>query len=241
MSYHPVMRTPEAVLIDLDDTILDDSGCVEVCWNDAVAEAAVRLSGVSPQDLRAAIDRQASWYWSDAERHRTGRLDLRFCTRSIVTEAFAELGIADTNLAHQTSDLYRDLREERAELFPDAIETLNTFRDAGVRLGLMTNGAGPAQRAKLERFGLTSYFDHVVIEGEFGCGKPDERVFHSLLSALRVAPEKTWAVGDNLEFDVLAPMRLSIHGIWVNRASEQHNGGLPDRIIGSLAELARSE
>jgi beta-phosphoglucomutase-like phosphatase (HAD superfamily) len=31
-------RPPKAILFDLDDTILDDSGCVERSWTDACAE-----------------------------------------------------------------------------------------------------------------------------------------------------------------------------------------------------------
>jgi putative hydrolase of the HAD superfamily len=233
------MPAPEAILIDLDDTIIDDNGCVDSCWHDAVTEAASSLNGFGVQDLRAAIDRQAAWYWSDPARHRAGRLDLRACTASIVAEAFAPLGISDASMARRTAEHYRDLREERAQLFPGALTTLDHLRSLGCKLGLMTNGAGPAQRAKLERFGLTGYFEHIVIEGEFGAGKPDERVFQSLLSVLRVDSSKTWAVGDNLDFDVRAAMRLGIFGVWVNplEAGSEDGHPAPDRVISSIEQL----
>ncbi len=90
--------------------------------------------------------------------------------------------------------------------------------------------------------------DYISIEGEFRCGKPDERVYRAALTALASEPVNTWMVGDNLEWDVAAPMRLGITGIWFDR----HGTGLPadlaaglfdsarqrpDRIIRSLAEL----
>lgn len=233
---------PRAILIDLDDTLLDDSSNVDACWTGACAAAGPRLPGAGLRRLRAAIDRQSSWFWSDPKRHRAGRLDLRRTTRAILEQAFAGLGIDDIDLAHEIAETYRDLREERSALFPGAEEALDRLRAEGVRLGMMTNGAAAPQRAKIERFGLGRYFDHIVIEGEFGAGKPDRRVFETLLSALGVAPQDAWAVGDNLEFDVLAPMQLGLHGIWV----DVRNAGLdgrpdrPHRVVRAFTEIVES-
>ena len=67
---------PDAVLLDLDDTILDDSGHAARCWVEACAAHASELDGLDPTVLLEAIERVRTWYWSDAERHRMGRLDL---------------------------------------------------------------------------------------------------------------------------------------------------------------------
>ena len=230
---------PRAILIDLDDTLLDDSSNVGSCWDDACAAAAPRLRGVGVDRLRAEIDRLTSWYWSDPKRHRAGRLDLRAVRRHILELVFAELGIDDRGLARDLAEMYRELREERAQMLPGALDALGRLRAEGVRLGMMTNGAAAAQRAKIERFGLAAYFDHIVIEGEFGAGKPDRHVFERLLSALDAAPEDAWAIGDNLEFDVLAPMQLGLHGIWV----DLRNAGLdgcpdrPHRVVSAFTEI----
>ncbi|MCH7488862.1 MAG: HAD family hydrolase, partial [Chloroflexi bacterium] len=219
---------PRAILIDLDDTLLDDTSYVNVCWADACAVAEARLPGVDIKRLRVTIDKLSSWFWSDPKRHRTGRLDLRRITRAILEQVFAKLGINDRDLAHEVAEKYRDLRQARSTLFPGAMDALDRLRAEGVRLGMMTNGAAAVQRAKIERFGLAPYFDHIVIEGEFGAGKPDRRVYDTLLSALDVTPGDAWAIGDHLEFDVFAPMQLGLHGIWV----DVRNAGLdgrPDR------------
>ncbi|MCH7484034.1 MAG: HAD family hydrolase [Chloroflexi bacterium] len=233
---------PRAILIDLDDTLLDDSSNVDACWDDACASVAPRLPGVGVDRLRAEIDKLTSWYWSDPKRHRMGRLDLRAVRRHILELVFAELGIDDNGLARDLAETYRELREERAHLFPGAADALDRLRAEGVRLGMMTNGAATTQRMKIERFGLAPYFDHIVIEGEFGVGKPDRRVFDTLLSALDVTPGDAWAIGDHLEFDVLAPMQLGLHGIWV----DPRNAGLdghrdrPDRIVSAFTEIVSS-
>lgn len=230
---------PQAALIDLDDTILDDSGRAEECWRDACAGAA-GIAGIETQGLYEAITRQRDWYWSDPERHREGRLDLRAATRRIVLAAFADFGLDLPDLARETAETYRDLREERISLFPDAVETLERLRSRGVRLGMITNGAAAAQRAKIERFGLAAHFDCIVIEGEFGVGKPHPRAYEAALRALDSDPAQTWSAGDNLDWDVDAPQRLGLYGIWVDHRRAGLPDGTPvrpDRIIHSLSEL----
>ena len=81
------------------------------------------------------------------------------------------------------------------------------------------------------------------LEGEFGVGKPEESVYRHVLRALGAAPAEAWMVGDHLEWDVGAPQRLGLTGVWIDR------GGLglppgsavrPHRIIRSLVELCAS-
>ena len=128
-------------------------------------------------------------------------------------------------------------------LFPGSIGTIEHFRAAGVRLGLVTNGDSEGQRAKIRRFGLESYFESIVIEGEFGVGKPDERIFRHTLGQLGVSGDEAWMVGDRLEWEIGPAQALGIQGIWVDVAGD----GLPpeidfrpDRIVQRIAELITS-
>ena len=233
-------RPPRANFFDLDDTLIDDSANVQTGWLAAVEAEAGQLGDIQPQALVAAIHEVRQWYWSDPERHRVGRADLRAASTDILGLALARFGLRDASLARRTANRYRDLREAGRSLLPGAIETLQQARDAGVARALLTNGDAAGQRAKLEQFDLARHFDYICIEGEFGCGKPDERVYRGALEALGSAPDATWMVGDNLEWDVAAPMQLGITGIWVD-----HDGTgvpnevptCPDRVIRSIAEL----
>jgi putative hydrolase of the HAD superfamily len=237
---------PRALFFDLDDTIIDDSSNVDRGWRAAVMEFAP--SGVDIDELVRHVHEVRDWYWSDAERHRAGRADLRRTSVWIVAEALSRLGAPEEKLAWRIGNRYRDIREEGQRLLPGALETLEKLKALGIRLALLTNGSAEAQRAKLNRFELAQHFDYLCIEGEFGCGKPDARVYRVALEALAAGPGDTWMVGDNLEWDVVAPMRLGITGIWFDR----HAAGLPtsataaffadgtrlpDRVIRSLTEL----
>jgi putative hydrolase of the HAD superfamily len=234
---------PRAVLLDLDDTILDDSSNIAACWREACASQAHRLVLQQPDDVFEMIQRTSKWFWDDPERHRTGRLELNSARREVVHLALKELGIEDVDLAAAIGDAYAHGREVGIEPLPEAIETVGWLRAAGCRLALITNGAGHAQRRKIERFGLANLFDAILVEGEIGFGKPDERVYRLALETLRVEAIDAWMVGDNLDWDVAAPQQLGVFSIWVDRKGR----GLPtmthvrpDRIIRGLSDLRSS-
>jgi putative hydrolase of the HAD superfamily len=231
---------PAAIFFDLDDTILDFSSGAERCWETACRQFAAELERTTPEGLLAEIHRYRDWYWSDAERHRRGRLDLRVARREIVTGALLQLGLELPQVAERVAEAYITARDAGLQLFPDSVATLTRLRGLGVRLALLTNGRAEDQRRKVERFGLAPYFDCIVIEGEFGVGKPDERVYRHALAQVQVAPADAWMVGDNLEWDVAAPQRVGLKGIWydvIGAGLPPESVAQPDRIIRTLAEL----
>ena len=231
---------PAAIFFDLDDTILDDSANVYEAWRTAVESHQRELAGLGLEALLTTIETVREWYWSDTSRHKVGRMDLRAASTGIAAEAMYRHGASDPELARRIAHLYRDIRESGRALFPGALDTLEHVRSLGIKMALLTNGDAIGQRAKITQFDLARHFDYICVEGEFGCGKPDERVYRGALTALRADPATTWMVGDNLEWDVAAPMRLGLTGIWLDR----HLTGLPNnapvtphRIVLAISEL----
>jgi beta-phosphoglucomutase-like phosphatase (HAD superfamily) len=51
------MHFPDAIIFDLDDTILDDSGGVDTCWREVCSTASSELEGVGLDALLVAIGR----------------------------------------------------------------------------------------------------------------------------------------------------------------------------------------
>jgi putative hydrolase of the HAD superfamily len=162
----------------------------------------------------------------------------------VVGDGFAALAAGGhalpADLAARLANRFTAYREEEMFVFPSAHETIDALKGLGIKLALVTNGAAGPQRAKVERFALSHRFDHVQIEGEHGFGKPEERAYLHAMEALGVTAPETWMIGDNLEWEVVAPQRLGIYAIWI----DVHGDGLPegstvkpDRIIRSLTDL----
>ena len=231
---------PKAVLLDLDDTILAHTLAGEKCWREVCQESAPKLDRVEADELYNAIRETADRYWSDPERHRQGRLSLPAARREIIVLALAKLGINTLEVAHGIADTYSVEREKPVRPFPQAIETLKHFRNCGCRLALLTNGSSELQRSKIERFDLAPFFDCILVEGEFGVGKPDEQIFLHALQQLNITAREAWMVGDDLERDIAGAQSVGIFAVWIDWRDEglpESTSIQPDRIIRNLSEL----
>ena len=238
-------RLPRAILFDLDDTIISAYGRPDLAWSAVIAEFAPKLSPLTPEEVRAAVQESAETFWSNPDRHRRWRQKLRDARREIVTNAFDALALKGAatphhSIQHALADRFSTYRDEQMHIFPDAHATIDTLRTSGVKLALVTNGDGEGQRIKIERFQLAHRFEHIQIEGEHGFGKPEPRAYRHAMEKLGVGPGDTWMIGDNLEWEVAAPQRLGIHAIWY----DAHGAGLPDgstirpdRVVRKLSEL----
>lgn len=232
---------PHTILFDLDNTILELNSEREDYWNFVTRKYSGLINPVLYSELSSKILEKGDWFWSDQERNRKGRLNLRQSRRTIVQLALDDLGISHDGLAIQIADDFSELRENGANfshLIPGCVETLNHLKSKGVRVALVTNGGSKAQRSKLEQFGLMDLFDEIFIEEEIGIGKPHPEFYSTVLSKLDLLPGDAWMVGDNLFLDVLAPQKLGIKGVWVNPGMKENDGVLkPFMTIGSIAEL----
>jgi putative hydrolase of the HAD superfamily len=231
---------PKGILFDLDDTILAYSVVAEPTWRRVCVDFAGRIDSMNSEKLFQAIHNVSSWYWSDRERHKTGRQDLNSTRRMIVKQALQDLGIDNLSLAWEVADAFSVQREEAIYLFEKAEETLECLIAQNISLALMTNGEAHKQRNKIKRFNLERFFKIILIEGEMGLGKPEEEVYKRAMKGLGVGPDEVWAVGDNLEFDVGAPQKLGIFGIWndfLRIGLSPSSEIIPDRIIHDISEL----
>ena len=84
---------PKAVLLDLDDTILDDSSSVERSWRDACNAHHSEYDSFNPEEVYTAVRQAGEWFWSDSERHRVGRLDLDAARVQVVRLALEQIGV----------------------------------------------------------------------------------------------------------------------------------------------------
>jgi len=237
------MALPRAILFDLDDTLIRAYAQPEEAWRRLLHVFAAHLDAHDEpaiERVRIAIMDEARAFWSDQAEAAKWRLDIRGARRLSVRRGLDRLGRADDALADRIADSFTELRRQEYRLYPDAHATVDALRSAGVRLALVTNGAAETQRAKIERFELAHRFHHIQIEGEFGQGKPELAVYRHALERLGCEACDAWMVGDNYEWEVVAPQKLGMCGIWYDpfdAGVPQHATAKPTRIIKRLGEL----
>ncbi len=88
----------------------------------------------------------------------------------------------------------------RVKLYRQVPETLSALREAGFKLGLLSDF--PPQ-AKLEHLGIADGWDAVLCSEEVGRLKPAPDSFLALAKALGSPPERILYVGNSIRYDVI--------------------------------------
>ena len=202
-----LLKDVRAVVMDLDDTLISAYRHPDLVWRVVCRQFRSELGVLEADEAAHALTRAGAAFWDDPDRHALGRLDPLGARRIIVAEAFRALGEGgrrppSPQVGELMADAFSLRRDRDMRLEPGAHAVLVHLREAGYRLALLTNGAGPLQRAKIERFDLPSRFHHIQIEGEVGLGKPDPAAFNKVFEALAVDPAAVCMVGDSLEWDI---------------------------------------
>jgi FMN phosphatase YigB (HAD superfamily) len=184
---------PRLALFDLDDTLIDSTGAFNAWADEWIAER-----GLDPEHAVA---------WFSDERFWT--LPPEDCFRSL-GEHF---GLDD-----DARDLLKHYRARMGDLigcYPGVTDGLEALRDAGWRIGIVTNGYADFQAAKIEAVGLGAYVDVVCVSDAEGSWKPEPEIFRIASERAGAPLEGAWMVGDSLAADIVGGNGLGLHTAWV--------------------------
>lgn len=249
-----------AVIFDLDNTLMPEptfwdasfeAVCGEVCadHNVPLAVLQARVFGAADQIWRTSLHAALydalglgtpSWLFGDFTEVPIELAHLRETVRDeqhqAWTVALGAAGIRDRRLAVRLADRFRAEREAHHEVYDDVLPVLTTLTGR-YGLGILSNGVGEVQRAKLRAAALDRFFSAVAISGELGVGKPDARAFERTLAMLGATADEAVMVGDSLERDVIAAKACGIATVWLNRTDEPESAH-PHTTITSLEQLS---
>jgi len=237
------MKLPKAILLDLDDTITAFDDVSERIW-EKVSRDFTDMYGTpfDSHELLAKIHEKRAWYWSDPQRHKSGRSNLPEARRVIMKMVLQELGIPAEDKAFALADAYSVQHDAAIRLMDGAKEALERFASMGIRMSVITNGSPETQWRKINRFGLSGFFECVIIDEEVGVSKPDPRIFALALEKLSLPAEDVWMVGDNLLWDVEGAQRMGIFAVWNDyrqKGLPEDSTVKPDLTVTSIFELSQ--
>lgn len=230
----------EAVLFDLDDTLVIDQSSAKIAFK-ITSEIASKQFGCDSNKLTQAV-------WDTAHNLWYGAPTIKYCLgigirsweglwshflgddhspkflsewvpdyrRKVWFQALSKFGIEDMEFAQYLGDTLITERRKRHFLFSDAKECLEQLGNK-YKLGIITNGSSDHQREKIERTNIAGFFDTVIISEEVGIGKPDPRIFNLALEQFAVDSRKVVLIGDTIGIDIQGAQNVGIRGIWINR------------------------
>lgn len=221
-----------AIGFDLDNTLFDHTEAAATAMRALVAEKGWAFSGST--SIGAEWHRVETIYFSQyaagimtLSEHRRARMrDFLQHTNAKIDEVGLDLLWSDY-LRHYSNSWIA---------YRDASDALNSFRTAGYKMAVLTNGQQAQQEAKLEAIGLNTLFVACLAIGSVEALKPDPRAFAQLCRVLECEPHEVLFVGDDVDVDVRASIQAGLRGVWLNRQ------GLPtppdiDSQVSSLADL----
>lgn len=251
----------KAIFFDLDDTLLWDQRSVKEAFA-ATCKVAEERCGLDPNQLEEAVRENARKLYSSYEtfpftqmiginpfeglwgEFRDETEDFQKLSTIVPqyrkdawTLALKQLGIDDPALGFELGELFPKNRRKVPFVYDDTFPVLDTLKE-NYRLVLITNGSPDLQNTKLAITPeLVPYFDHIVISGGYGKGKPDKGIFEHALSLVSLQKDEVIMVGDNLNTDILGANRAGITSVWINREQKARNEVVPSFEIRQLSDL----
>jgi HAD superfamily hydrolase (TIGR01509 family)/HAD superfamily hydrolase (TIGR01549 family) len=137
-----------------------------------------------------------------------------------------------------------DLAEEMLEwqhtgrldrLFSDVIPALTELCRLGMPMAVLSN-FGTHLRALLDHFGLTYYFDFVVVSSEERLAKPDPRIFERVVEKAGQPRQRLLYVGDHVGDDIEGARAAGLDAVLIDRRDHESEALCPR--ISSLLDLA---
>jgi putative hydrolase of the HAD superfamily len=243
----------KAVLFDLDDTLLWDDRSVNEAFEATCLAARNKYVHIDSAELEASVRKEAKalyegyetfpftkmiginpfeafWaHFSEGEHEMFRKLEQQSPAYRIEawTRGLKGIGIEDAELGRQLAELFPVERRKRPLIYEETFRLLDGLKGR-VKLLLLTNGAPDLQREKIAGVEqLESYFDHIVISGVFGEGKPSSTIFRHAMELLDIEASEGLMIGDKLTTDILGSNNVGMPNVWINR----HNVTRTDEII----------
>ncbi|MFF2844230.1 HAD family hydrolase [Paenarthrobacter sp. NPDC057981] len=189
------------LLVDLDNTLVDRAAAFNA-W----ARSFIGTLGGSAADAAWLIDADQDGYES----------------RDSLARAIGQRFEA----APDTGEIRRMLLFDHVSLMTldqSVTSALGNAREAGWKIGIVTNGATKQQTLKIRRLGLEASVDAVIISEAVGVKKPDREIFRIATASLGAtgATGATgvagWMVGDHPTADIAGGRRAGLKTAWVSR------------------------
>lgn len=213
----------EAVLFDLDGTLLD---------RDASLEAFVK-------DQHKRLDRWLGHVPEDAYLARCLELDQRghVWKDEVYRRLVGELEIHGVGWDALLDDFLGQFHRHCVG-FPNLHATLDRLSGVGLKLGIISNGRGDFQMASIRALGIEDQFAAITISEWAGTRKPEAAIFEQTLTSLGTSADRALFVGDHPVSDIAGARQAGLRTVW------KRDGGWPepaaadvDAVIDDLAEL----
>jgi putative hydrolase of the HAD superfamily len=202
----------DALLIDLDDTLLDERSAAARAYSTFVEVHAAVLGSTDRDTLLERWDSVASHHWA---RFQRGEVSFQGQRRGRVRD-FLQVQLSDQEADCAFEPYWRQY-EQSWSLFPDVPHFLARTRH--LPKVIVTNGERPQQMQKIQACELLDHLVAVITPSDCGYWKPDPAMFEAALQVLQIPAQSCMMIGDSLENDIGPARAMGMAFFHVDRAN----------------------
>ena len=158
-------------------------------------------------------------------------------------QALQQLGNLTDGERQRAVDIYEELfvtyEVGYITLFPQVLETLQTLKERGMRMAIVTSRGKVSLDLIMERHGLTPFFETLVTNDDHLTPKPAPDMVQTLLQRMNLLPDEALVVGDTT-FDIEMGNRAGCRTIAVtygNHSLERLLTAHPTFIVDKFEEI----
>lgn len=230
-----------ALLLDVDDTLMDTRAAMVAAGAAAVAELWPQAGAEVHHAAGVHFQGDPNGFFG---RFTTGELGFAEMRQARVADLLEFFSLeAMDEVSRLFEDAYAPAFWANVRLFDDVLPLVEAVRAAGIPVGLLTNSSSLYTQQKLQITGLAGVFGVVATTDTLGFGKPDARAFHNACQLLGSIPPETLYVGDHIEIDAIAAKDAGLCALWLQRdpcdiqgAARARARGIP--VVSSLTQVS---
>lgn len=117
----------------------------------------------------------------------------------------------------------RETAEAQTKLFSYTLSLLKQLKQAGFKIGLLSNSSIFAIDQVKKKTELLDFIDYPLFSFEVGTIKPDPRFYELMLQKAKCKPEEALMIGDKRDDDVLPPKTLGIPAVHLHQYASPKN------------------
>lgn len=187
-----LLPTLQALMIDLDGTMVDTMADFEAALNLALAD--IDLPKVSPAVVNIAVGKGSEHLVHTVLQHQL-RLPEVQASGLVCDNTTVESLYEAAFLRYQHH--YGQVNGQHSQVYAGVLEGLQAFQASGLPMACLTNKPTAFAKDLLERRGLQGFFNHVYGGDAFARKKPDPMPLLETCKALGTVPAHTLMLGDS--------------------------------------------
>lgn len=170
------------------------------------------------------------------DMYRQGQIDKQTLRETRFRETFAHFGVYADDVAWTLETRYIAETPYQNHLIEGTKEVLETLKERGYIMHVITNGFHESQNIKFSESGLKPLFDVLLCSDQVGANKPDPKIYRHALQLTGATRKESLMIGDNLIADCIGARAQGIDQVYFNPRRKPHTERLTFE-ISTLTEL----